>query len=68
MINTKELLKQIENLGKSIKEVALELDIKENTLLNWLTGKTSLTLTKAEKLQSVLKIDDSEFEFYFFRG
>lgn len=68
MINTKELFKRIEYLDKSTKEIAEELNIKEPTLINWITGKTALTLDKAEKMQKALKIVDNQFGFYFFQG
>lgn len=65
MINTKEIKKLLIDKNLRVTDVAVHIGKSYSTTMLKLNGKTSMTLTEAEKIQFILDINDSDFCFYF---
>lgn len=65
MINTKEIKKLLIDKDLTINDVAIYIGKSYSNTLLKINGKNSITLSDAEKIQEFLKIDDSDFAFYF---
>lgn len=65
MINTKEIKKLLIDKDLTINDVAIYIGKSYSNTLLKINGKTSITLSDAEKIQEFLEIDDRDFAFYF---
>lgn len=66
MINTKEIKKLLIDKDLGIKDIALCLDKSYSSALLKVNGELPLTLCEAERIQTLLGINDCDFGFYFF--
>lgn len=65
MINTKELKKLLIDKDLGIKDVALCIGKSYSTALLKINGEVPITLSEADKVQTLLGIRDCDFGFYF---
>ena len=65
MINTKELKKLLIDKDLGIKDVALCIGKSYSTTLLKINGEVPITLSEADKVQTLLGIRDCDFGFYF---
>lgn len=65
MINVKEIKKLLIDQDLKTSDVATYIGKSYSNTLSKLNGKTSITLSEADKIQSLLGIDDNDFCFYF---
>ena len=65
MINTKELKKLLIDKDLGIKDVALCIGKSYSTALLKINGEVPITLSEADKVQTLLGIKDCDFGFYF---
>lgn len=66
MINTKAIKLRMEELSLNQTQIAVDLGIAQSTLNQKINNTRPMFLDEVEKLQSLLKISDSEFSNYFF--
>lgn len=66
MINTNKLKGRMMELGLTQKDVAVALAIAQPTVNQKINNIRPIDLDEAEKLCTLLKIDDTEFASYFF--
>lgn len=66
-MNEVEIKKRMLDCNKTAKDMAECLGLSVAQVYNKLKGRSAITLEEAEKIQSLLKIDDSEFAFYFLK-
>lgn len=66
MINTKEIKKLLIDKSMTINDVAVYIGKSYSNTNLKLNGKAPMTLNEAEKIQSLLSIEDCDFGFYFF--
>lgn len=65
MINTKELKKLLIDKDLGIKDVALCIGKSYSSALLKINGEIPITLSEADKVQTLLEIRDCDFGFYF---
>ena len=66
MVNSDKIKGRMRELGLTQADVAKALDIAQPTANQKINNIRSLDLEEAEKLSSLLKINDSDFAAYFF--
>lgn len=65
MINTKEIKKLLIDKDLGIKDVALCIGKSYSSALLKINGEIPITLSEADKVQTLLGINDCDFGFYF---
>lgn len=65
MINTKELKKLLIDKDLKVNDVATYVGKSYSNILLKINGKLPMSLNDAEKIQTLLGIEDSDFCFYF---
>lgn len=67
-MNAIEIRKRNIELGITVKDWADCLGVSIQHAYRKLNGVSPLTLAQADKIQQLLKIDDSDFALYFLSG
>lgn len=67
-MNVIEIKKRNLELGLTAKEWADCLGVSQQMAYKKISGKSPLSLEQAIKIQSLLKIEDKDFGFYFLSG
>ena len=65
MINTKELKKLLIDKDLGIKDIAFCIGKSYSNALLKINGDIPITLSEADKVQTLLGISDCDFGFYF---
>lgn len=66
MVNANALILKMKEMNVSFEDLVTVLDIPLIRVQQIILGSTDMYVDQAEKIQETLKIQDSDFGYYFF--